>query len=334
MLLKHFACIFLPLLFFLSFLQAASLGVRTLEYKDETRKRPITIELWYPTEETGPFDAATHSTWIHPQEIRNAKISSKQSKYPLLLMSHGHRGDRRERTWLADALAKEGYIVAAIDHYGDTKATFNPLLSLCFWNRPLDFSFALDKLLNDLSIQDRIDTAKIGFVGYSLGGMTGLSLAGAQAKNVRAIVLQNIKNYGSGITPEMISQIDFSQSEKNYLEPRIKAILLICPAIFVYPAESLKQIKIPIGLIAAIGDEVLPHKNHSYQIIKYAIPKKLKVMRKEISHYSFLNRLSEMGKKIFQKHLQADPPCCDRASIHREASLFAIDFFKETLKIN
>lgn len=324
---------FIPLLLTLNLPEgwaSRSLGVQTIEYKDETRNRPVTVEIWYPTEQTEPTDTPSDSVWIHPQEIRNASISSEQPKYPLLLMSHGHRGDRRERSWLANSLAKEGYIIAAVDHYGDTRSTFNPLISLRFWERPLDLSFVLNQILKDPSIQNRINPDQIGFIGYSLGGMTGLGLAGAKAKNVPETVLQSIKSQRE-ITPKMIAQIDFSKSEHSYLEPRIKAMLLICPATFVYSPENLKTITIPIGLIATLDDEVLPHKYHSHQIIKYAIPRKLKIMRKA-SHYSFLNRISETGKKFFQQHAQTDSPTYDRATIHKEVSLFAIDFFKETLK--
>ena len=306
------------------------LGVKTIEYQDEARNRPVIVELWYPTKQTEPFDTPSDQGWIHPKEIRNAEMSHESSPYPLLLMSHGHRGDRRERSWLADLLVKEGYIVASIDHHGDTRSTFNPLLSLCFWDRALDISFALTQLSKENSANRWFDPKKIGFIGYSLGGMTGLALAGAKAQNVQKIAEKIVKNYRE-ISPKILDGVDFSIAETSYLEPRIQAILLICPAAFVYPEASLKQIKTPIGLIAAIGDEVLPHKHHSYQIIKYAIPKKLKVMRKEISHYSFLNRVSEFGHKVFHPNVRSDPPCCDRAQIHREAGRFVIDFFNDLL---
>jgi predicted dienelactone hydrolase len=308
-----------------------SLGVQTFFYRDETRNRPVTIELWYPTEQTEPLDTPLDTVWLHPKEIRNASLSKKHPNYPLILMSHGHKGDRRERSWLADLLVKEGYIVASIDHYGDTRSTFDPFLSICFWDRPLDFSFVLDQLVQEPFIQNRWNAEKVGFIGYSLGGMTGLALAGARAENTKQVVLQTIKNY-STIDPTPVAQMDFSVSEKSYLEPRIKSMLLICPATFVYPPKNLREIKIPIGLIATIGDEVLPHQHHAYKVIQHAIPTKLKVMRREISHYSFLNRISKAGEKFFQKQTQTDLSFSNRDVIHKEAGRFAIRFFKDTLK--
>jgi predicted dienelactone hydrolase len=129
----------------------------------------------------------------------------------------------------------------------------------------------------------------------------------------------------------MIKQLDLAEAKQSLKDDRIRAMLLICPASFAYQPESLKNIKIPVGLIAAINDEVLPYREHAYQIIRYLVPAKLKMMRKEISHYAFLNLVSEEGKKLFQKNLYNDPPCCDRLSIHREVGTFAIDFFREFL---
>lgn len=309
-----------------------AIGVRTLRYEDPARRRPVVIELWYPTDRKGiSLDEPTDIVWIHPKEARNVPIMDLRSLYPLIVMSHGHRGDRRERSWLADLLVRQGFIVASVEHFGNTWNQYNPLVSLRFWERAKDVSFALDQLFKEPFLKGHIDTKRIGFVGYSLGGMTGLALAGAQARNTREVALRQ-QSYLKELTQEAVEQIDFSEADKNYLEPRIRSMLLICPAIFIYPPESLKEIKIPIGLVAAINDEVLPYKEHAYQIIKHLVPYRLKMMRKEISHYAFLNRITEAGRKILQKAIQNDPPSCDRITLHREVGTFSIEFFKDTLK--
>lgn len=308
---------------------AHSLGVRTIEYLDPSRNRPVVVELWYPTNSLEPVDHPSDTIWVHPKEVRNAPIFQAKTKYPLVLMSHGHRGGRREATWLAEALVQAGYMVAAVDHYGDMRFHFDLSTAIRFWNRPLDFTFLLNQLEKDNQLQDRIDFERIGFVGYSLGGMTGLALAGGQAKNVRQTVL---KLASHPLHEKLIERFDLSFAEKSYRDPRIKAMLLLCPAVFVYTPESLKQIKIPIGLVAAIGDEVLPFNEHAYQIIHYMIPAKLKMVREEISHYAFMNRVTDVGKLILHKALQTDPPCCDRDALHREVNAFAIEFFRDTFK--
>ena len=53
-------------------------------------------------------------------ESRDAPLSNKKKQYPLIMMSHGSGGDRYNMSWLAEVLTANGYIVCAMDHYGNT----------------------------------------------------------------------------------------------------------------------------------------------------------------------------------------------------------------------
>lgn len=305
------------------------IGVKTFEYLDSKRNRPVIVEFWYPTDETNiSQELHEDSVWEHPKEARNASLSTRETSYPLILMSHGHRGDRRERTWLVDSLVRQGFLVASVEHHGSAWNQFNPLSSFCFWDRAQDVSFTLDRLLEDANLRDRINSRKIGFIGYSMGGMTGLALAGAEATNAKEIAAKELSQIGQ-MPPEILDTIDFSQAEKNYREPRIRSMLLICPATFAYLPETLKKIKVPIGLIASVDDEVLPHSEHASKIIQHLVPKKLKIMRNKTSHYAFLNHMTKKGYEILQKAVPN--PTANWTAVHKEATEFAIKFFQETL---
>lgn len=307
-----------------------AIGVRTLNFHDKARNRPVIVELWYPTDEQNTLqDHIEDSVWIHPKEARDVSISEKKKKYPLILMSHGHRGDRRERTWLVDALVRQGYMIASVEHHGNAWYQYNPLASFCFWDRAKDISFTLTCLLNNIEFQEHIDHQKIGFVGYSMGGMTGLALAGAEAKYAKEIAKMQLKHAGD-VSQESFNELDFTDAEKNYFEPRIRSILLICPASFAYQPDALKNIKTPIGLIASLDDEVLPHNEHAEKIIQNTNPLKLKLLTNKTSHYAFLNRMTEKGYAILQKAV-GNPSGINWTPIHKDATEFAITFFKETL---
>ncbi len=268
---------------------------RTLYYTDAQRERPVVVELWYLTD--------------LGEKARDASFSLQEGKRPLILMSHGHRGWRGESSWLAERLAKKGYIVAALDHHGDMRSHFDALISLRFWERCTDFKFILDTLEKDASLRGVIDFERVGFVGYSLGGMTGLSLAGAVAQNAKSAVS---KIAGYPVEKGLSETFDFSHAEKNYKEPRIKAMLLLCPAVFIYSPKALRQIKIPVGLVVSVDDEVLPFEEHAAPLIEYITPFKLKVCRENVSHYAF-----------------KDPSILN--SLHQDVSVFAEAFFRETL---
>lgn len=305
-----------------------SIGVRTLIYQDEIRKRPVVVELWYPLDQPLPIENTAEDIWIHPKESRNAPLSSASKQYPLILMSHGHGGGRRDQSWLAEALVKADFIVASIDHYGNTQKTMNPVLTLQFWDRAKDISFAIDALLKDSFLFHHIDEERIGFTGYSLGGMTGLALGGAMAEEIQHSIAKH-GSHLSQIPKEALAQVNFSNATQNFRDVRIKALLLIAPANFVYRPHTLQQIEVPVGLISAINDEVLPHKDHSYPIIQHVIPVKLKVLRREISHFAFLNSASEFGKKLLPARFQVN---YDRSKLHREIGDFATKFFKDTFR--
>jgi predicted dienelactone hydrolase len=311
-----------------------AIGVKTLHYKDSVRDRPVLVEFWYPTDQRqGTYEVSEESVWIHPKELRNVEIAGSQTSYPLIMMSHGNRGDRRERTWLVEALVRQGFVVASVEHHGNAWYHYNPLSSFCFWDRAKDITFALNSLLQDPNFQDRIDRDRIGFVGYSMGGMTGLALAGAQASHTREIAKEQCSQLGGMIPESVVDGLDFVEAEKNYEDPRIRAMLLICPAAFVYQPFALQKIKIPVGLIVSLDDEVLPYNDHADKIIKNTAIRKLKIMKNKTSHYAFLNRITDRGNLILQKAF--DVSTAHRwTAIHEEATQFALQFFKETLPSN
>ncbi len=309
---------------------AESIGVRTFHYEDAKRARPIAVELWYPIDDNIAPTPAESDIWVHPQESRGSPLSSRQKTYPLILMSHGNQGDRRERSWLAEALVKANFVVASVDHFGNTRTTYNPLVSMRFWERPRDVSFALDKVLAESFLHERIDVTRIGFTGYSLGGMTGLALAGGVAETAEQVI-KAIRARLKEIPSEAFAKIDFSESTRRLSDSRIRSFFLIAPANFIYSASALKKIKAPLGLVVSVDDEVLKHEEHSYAIIVNAIPRKLKVFRRGISHFAFLNKTSEAGNGWLPPKICKDPANCDRAEIHREVGAFAVNFFLDTL---
>ncbi len=307
---------------------APGIGVRTIEYKDLARHRPVVIELWYPAKQTGPLDEPADDYWIYPKEMRNIPIA--EGKFPLIFMSHGQGGDRRNQSWLAEALVKNGFVVASVEHHGNSRRTYDSLISLRFWERARDISFAIDQVLKEKFLEGRVLPKKIGLIGYSLGGMTGLSLAGARAQNVKAIVKAQQEHHKE-IELDLVEQVDFSDAEGDFTDSRIKAMVLLSPAAFIFPSQSLGCVKIPVALVASEDDEVLPYREHALKIIQFLSPVKLKIFRDKISHYVFLNRVSDSGKKMFKEEVKQESVQNDRLKVHKEVAPLVCDFFKEHL---
>lgn len=311
---------------------SAAIGVQTYSYFDEARNRPVNVEFWYPaSREEKTKTVLNEDVWVHPQELRDAPFAKRAHQMPLIVMSHGHAGDRRDRSWLAEKLVQNGYAVASVEHHGNSWHTIDTVATLRFWERPRDVSFALDRLLEEPRLQGYIDSKKIGFVGYSLAGLTGLFLAGGIPDGIEGELDRN-RNQFPEVTPEILSSVDFSPARQSYYEPRIKAVFLMAPATWCFAKEqSLKALKTPVGIVATASDEVLAFREHMEPLISRSVPARLKVLRRGESHFIFLNRTTEKGKAVLGERVFRDPPGIDRRESHREIGSFAIDFFDQFL---
>src|ERR1041385_6373262 len=110
-------------------------GMMTRSFEDDKRKnwqgtaaRPLRTAIWYPaaataTKEETIFGGAPETEVFTPLTVAPAAdISTARRKYPLILLSHGTGGSAIQIMWLGYYLAARGYIVAAVNHHGNTGA--------------------------------------------------------------------------------------------------------------------------------------------------------------------------------------------------------------------
>lgn len=309
-------------------------GISTLNFYDEKRDRPLTTEIWYPVNPNTPA-TAPNGVWLRCNEARNAPLSDAREKYPLIVLSHGSGGDRFNISWLAEVLAANGYIVAAVDHFGNT---WNNKIPECYakpWDRPQDISFVLDELLNSSPFKDRIALNQIGFAGYSLGGATGIWIAGAQAStcDINQMKLVCEQEFCNLVTPDVIDKIDFHCACQSFIDKRISAMFIMAPALgWLFDEESLQSIQIPIYIIAPEKDEVVPIDNNARIFAKKITRASLKVLSGDASHFIFLNQPTLMGKRFLDARYWKDPENIDREKIHQDLSHTAVIFFSKHLK--
>lgn len=185
-------------------------GVRTLALVDETRGgRALPTEVWYPTTDAHvgrDLAAASQDAYLLvpgfppvPQHaVRDAE--PRAGRFPLVAFSHGFGGHRRQSTFLCTHLASHGYVVAAVDHTGNTildvvqamvaRQTGRPLPSPgaamrgFIAARPADVVFLLDRLL---ARDAAVDPDRVGMTGHSFGGWTTLATT-ARDRRIRAAV--------------------------------------------------------------------------------------------------------------------------------------------------
>ncbi|HEY2811530.1 MAG TPA: hypothetical protein VGJ00_09115 [Rhabdochlamydiaceae bacterium] len=342
--LKLFLFIATPLLLLLPFwnvakffrsivLQPNKTGIATIDLYDASRDRPIVTEIWYPVDKEAPAKTAA-GFWVRCDEARDAPISVQKEKYPLILISHGHTGDRFNISWLAEILTVNGYIVAAMDHFGNTWNNKIPEYFTRPWERPKDISFVIDQLLAHPTFGSKIDQKKIGFAGYSLGGATGIWIAGAVASNLsnEEIAQACYKDLSNIVSMNVIEQTNFDEARHNFGDKRVGAFLLMAPALgWLFDKDSLQSINSPIFIVAAQTDKVAPMDSNAKHFAMLLGKATLKIISGDADHYVFLNRASQLGKRLLEPRLTEDRSTLGRQKIHEDIAKNAIEFFDKHL---
>ncbi|MCL1699427.1 alpha/beta fold hydrolase [Lysinibacillus sp. Bpr_S20] len=210
--------------------------------KDPNDRRELMVQIWYPAEETGegkrapyirnineiaeglekalsiPAFAFSQLGLVKSHAYEEARLSNSESRYPVLLFSHGFSGFRNQNTFEVESLASQGYIVLGIDHSFDAAATVYPDGRIAYlqsidlndfaksdrhielWKK--DVAFVLDQVekLNQSDEADlftgRIDTSRIGMFGHSYGGATAAQML-AEDSRIKAAINMDGTLYGS-----------------------------------------------------------------------------------------------------------------------------------------
>jgi predicted dienelactone hydrolase len=101
-------------------------------------------------------------------------------RLPLVVMSHGRTGSFAGHHDIAEVLADAGFIVAAINHAGDTSADLSRTDDLSIYvSRPNDIKRLIDFMLGEPAFASSVDRERVGFFGFSRGAYTGLAVIGA-----------------------------------------------------------------------------------------------------------------------------------------------------------
>ena len=156
-------------------------GTATLDLQDSTTGRKVTSELWFKTAADARIEQFSPRPPLRAIPIApNAEPQPPLRKQPLIMISHGNWGSRFSQGWLALELVKSGYVVLSTSHPGTVSDDQSAAGRYRLWDRSRDVSFALDEVLKTPKWAALIDHDRIGFVGHSFGGWTGVSLAGGR----------------------------------------------------------------------------------------------------------------------------------------------------------
>jgi predicted dienelactone hydrolase len=314
-------------------------GTATLDLQDGATGRKVTSELWF----RAGRDARVE--WFSPRPplraipiARNAVPAAPLRKQPLIVVSHGNWGSRFSQGWLALELVKSGYVVLSTSHPGTVGDDQSVAGRYRLWDRSRDVSFALDEVLKHPKWAALIDENRIGFVGHSFGGWTGVSLAGGRydPARQRAFCAETLTKdfYCEGTLKDDVATVPASDARGSFKDVRIRAFYIMGsgPGQGFEPG-SLSSIGVPFVVDTAKFDEILEPAANSTNLARQ-IPSASEVVR-PVGHFAYIPACRWLVGPILTKFaglpLCDDPKGVDRTRAHRQVAADVAAFFDKAL---
>ena len=154
---------------------AANVGFQEIQISNGADK-PLTVGIWYPTD----APAAEHRLGAFTQAVAPGGPVMGRG-LGLVVMSHGGGGWYGGHYDTALALARAGFVVAAVSHTGDGLGD-DQSRSVRMVDRPIHIKRLIDFITAEWPGHDRIDAGRIGVFGFSSGGFTALVAAGGTSE--------------------------------------------------------------------------------------------------------------------------------------------------------
>ena len=296
-------------------------------------ERPLLVGVWYPTGAA----AQEHPLGPYVQTVApDAPVAGEL--LPLIVMSHGNGSTYQNHYDTGIALAKAGFVAAAVSHTGDTHD--DQSRALFMMDRPQHIRRLIDYMLAEWPDRERIDAGRIGMFGFSsgaftalvaVGGVPDLSLTEAHARAHPDYYDAQIARR-SGATAETIAMLHSKLPPSTWVhDRRIKAAVVAAPALgYTFGREGLKDITVPIQLWRAADDHILPHPDYA-EAVRIALPSPPEFhLVDNADHFDFLAPCTDLLRRIA-------PAICvsregfDRIAFHQTFNAEVVRFFEETL---
>lgn len=257
------------------------------------------------------------------QGVKDCPVTG--AKLPLIVFSHGTNGWFGGHHDTAAALADAGFVVAAINHPGDSakdNARSDGLPVLL--SRPADMIRLIDFVLSDWKDKSVVDPARIGLFGFSMGGCTGLALIGAAPDYARVA-------RGCTAATKFCEQVR-SETRSPPTDPRVRAAVIADPPSGFFTKDNLATIKIPLQFwrveLATPTVDVDPQGTAR---VARGLPGRSDIHNVPASHFVFLAPCSRELAAAVSRICTDMPAGFDRVAFHREFNASMIGFFRDQL---
>jgi predicted dienelactone hydrolase len=303
-------------------------GFIDIALTDPVEGGPMPATVFFPTRaeagptQVGPFTIAATRGAVPAPGAR-----------PLVVHSHGTGGSHLGHHDTLEALARAGFIAAAVQHPRDNfldQTGFATDLQLI--GRPHHIVALIDGVLAHPTLGPLVDRARIGMAGFSAGGYTALLVAGAVPDfSLREAYRRAVPNDPLRRRADAAGKQRRKPGLEIVADPRVRALVLMAPALgYLFDEAGLARVKVPVRLYRPAADEVLAHPWNAERIARMLPSRPEYEVIERAGHYVFLPPCPPaLASRI--PTICKDPAGVDRASIHARLNAEMVDFFRRTL---
>jgi predicted dienelactone hydrolase len=310
----------------------------------------LTTVIWYPAEPS----AREETVKIPGLDIfelgtaaADGKIAAIPGKLPLIVISHGTGGSALSMAWLGEALARQGYIAAAVNHPGNNAAEPYTVEGFALrWERAHDLSEVITGMLADPEFGSHIDSKRIGAAGFSLGGYTAIEIScGVSDAPTSARYCDTNQVDDLPVNPQEYPSLveDYrklirehpqalQRPDESYRDSRVRSVFAMAPALGpAFPASRLKKISMPVEIVAGESDQNISIASSAKYFAAQIPGAQLHIFPGNVGHYVFLDSCTDAGRKSASL-ICMDGSGVDRNQIHKDTAQMASEFFHSTLR--
>ena len=282
----------------------------------------IEVGVWYPASGT----PVHQRLGLHTQDVV-AGASVPDGRHPLVVISHGTGGDFTGHVDTAVALARAGFIVAALTHPGDNWRDNSRATQI--EERPAALSVTISYMLQAWPGRGAIDPDRVGAFGFSAGGFTVLTAAGGIPDLGR--VPAHCAAHPTFFDCTLIKAQPRTEATPwlTLRDARIKAIVVAAPALgFTFDRAGLAAVRVPVQLWRADDDQILPAPFYA-DAVKEALPRRPEFHSvPSAGHFDFLAPCADLTS---MRQICQSAPGFERPAFHASFNNAVIEFFSSTL---
>lgn len=301
---------------------AAGVGFQAISVPDP-QGPPLEVGVWYPTD--APSRPVT--VGLRTEELAVGAPPAGR-RLPLVVISHGNGGSYGGHYDTAVALAKAGFVAAAVTHTGDNYRDQSRATDMA--ERPRHLKVLIDHMLSGWAGPEAIDPSRIGAFGFSSGGFTVLAAAGAKPDMTR--VADHCRANPGFFDCALMKAHPLTAPRTDWThDRRIRAVVSAAPAIgWSLTPQALAGVTVPAQLWRAENDEILPAPIYA-DAVRANLPRPPEWRLAEgATHFVFLAPCSDAARRAMGV-LCRDPPGFDREAFHVRLNGEVVAFFERTL---